>query len=329
VALVNPFGGHARIKGFVERQAGTLATELAGLVQEGYRVALLPNGTPWVTPAFLAAVEAHLPPAARAEVVIAPDPAETDPGRRVSLAERPDLSYADRVMRLFKYFAAYADLVCTVEGWLGHLAYDLGRPFRLVMMAQSHSFDWHPYGRSRAQELVTRLSPLGPQYENTEHLGEHRPPPLPGRPRKAMLELAQAGLGLAPSTESERLLLQTAASDDHDLRAAALAALGRVRPLERFKAEILAALRDSESLVRLRAAEALLDAGVDCRHELGTRADDLLRAHCAVARQHWERVLALGPVVLPVLAVAAADANVVIRREARWVARRILTPWAP
>ena len=79
----------------------------------------------------MSGVLAWLPPAVRLQVAVAPGPAELDLGRRVGLTERPELSYADRVMRLFTYFAVSADLVVTVEGRMAHLAYTLGRPFRL------------------------------------------------------------------------------------------------------------------------------------------------------------------------------------------------------
>ena len=328
VVLVQPFGGRARVKGFVERQAPALAAELTGLVLERYQVVLLPSGTPWVTPAVLADVQARLPAGVRPWVAVAPDPAEPDPARQVFLRERPDLPYADRVMRLFKYFATYADLVCTVEGWMAHLAYNLGRPFRLMLKAQSYWFEWHPHGRSMDQRLVLQLSPLGPPQEEEDLLGHGRPPPLPHRPRKGLLELALPGLDSAGDPRAVPLLFQAAASDDWDVRAAAVAALGRLRPLDPLKQYLLAALGDPEPLVSLKAAEALLAAGVDCRRELGPRDSDVLGAYRDIARQRWQAVLDLGPVALPAIAVAMRSDNDVIRREARLASRLLLSRWA-
>ena len=329
VAVVNPFGGRTRVKGFVAHQAPILAAELAGLVCEGYHVVLLPNGTEWVHPALLAAVLAHLPPDARSAVVVAPDPAEADPARRIPLLERPTLPYADRVMRLFKYFATYADLVCTVEGWMAHLAHALGRPFRLVLAAQSHGFRWHPHPRCPDQRLVPNLSPLGPRYEETELIGPGRSAPLPHRPRKGLLELALAGLGQVGDAPAIALLRQAAVSDDWDLRAAAVAALGRVRPLEPLRSSLVAALRDPEPVVSLRAADALLAAGVDCRRELGPRAGDILRVHRDIAQRRWESVLDFGPVALPALRAVMQSHDDAVRREARWAAGILLARCGP
>jgi hypothetical protein len=61
-------------------------------------------------------------------------------------------------MRQFKYFASYADVVITVEGWMMHLAYALGRPFRLLMAPYS-AHDWMPERRGPDQRLAVSMSP--------------------------------------------------------------------------------------------------------------------------------------------------------------------------
>src|SRR5262249_58819280 len=86
--------------------------------------------------------------------------------------ERPTLCRADRVMRLYKYFASYADLVVTVEGWMMHVAYALGRPFRLLMAPYS-AHDWVPERRGAAPPPAARTSSGRPQPPR---------PPRPGRP---------------------------------------------------------------------------------------------------------------------------------------------------
>jgi hypothetical protein len=47
IALVCPYGGAHRIKGYPEERTDRLVGEIAALVAEGYGVVLLPNGTAW------------------------------------------------------------------------------------------------------------------------------------------------------------------------------------------------------------------------------------------------------------------------------------------
>ena len=131
IALVNAFGGAYPLKGYIKSRCHRLQRRWPGC-REGYRVVLLPNGTSWGRRGVLARTLSHSAPEDAHACRRCPDPAEADTATQIRLAERPELSYADRVMRLFKYFAAYADLVVTVEGWMMHSAYNLGRPFRLV-----------------------------------------------------------------------------------------------------------------------------------------------------------------------------------------------------
>jgi hypothetical protein len=325
VALLNPFGGARPEKGFLEQHDGLLAAELGGLVAEGYRVVLLPNGTAWGGQPALARVLSRVDPAVKANVRVAPDPAEPGAATRLGLTERPTLAPADRIMRLFKYFACYADLVITIEGWMAHLAYGLGRPFRLFLAARSYSFDWHPHGRGRDQRLVTTLSARSrAAYADSGLLGASDPPPLPHRPRTMLLELALRGLGRPGGPESPTLLRRALRSRDEDLRAAAVSALGEIRPLDTVLADLFAALGDRRPMVARSAAEALLSRGADCTRELGAGYREQLRAYVDVASQRWASVQALGTAAFPALFRAAESHDEVIRREARWVAQRLL-----
>jgi ADP-heptose:LPS heptosyltransferase len=51
-------------------------------------------------------------------------------------------------MRQIISFIARADLTVTVEGWMLHAAYLLGKPFRVLMLADSHHEGWRPWGGS-------------------------------------------------------------------------------------------------------------------------------------------------------------------------------------
>jgi hypothetical protein len=240
------------------------------------------------------------------------------------LTERPDLSDADRVMRLFKYFAAYADLVVTVEGWMAHLAYNLGRPFRLALMAESQPFRWHPHGRGPGQTLVSALSPLADPPTTSDLLRDGSPPPLPPQPRKALLETALWSVRGPVDPDTVRLLRRVLQSDDHELRMAAVAALGRVRPLSDVTPDLLTALRDGEAGVRQATATALLDAGIDLKRELGPHYRDHLEAHRAIGSQAWGEVRRRGLAAVPALFAAVEGEPIWIRREARVVLGQVL-----
>lgn len=325
VALVNAFGGSHRAKGFDGERPAVLARELAGLVDEGHAVILLPNGTPWADAATIEGVLGELDLAHRRHVAIAPDPAATPPPAGLELAERPELSHADRVMRVFKYLARRADLVVTVEGWMMHLAYVLGRPFRLLPTGADFSRRWLPAGRGPGQRVVTTFSTrTAEEVWGRERLGPDDPPPLPHPPRKALLLSALPGLARVEARTALPLLARALRSQDHEVRRAAVAALGAMEPCEEVTAYLLRALRDRAVTVRARAATALEVARVDLGRALGPSYRSVLEAHRAVLRQDWATIRRLGPSALPVLALAMDDEHHVIRREARWVARELL-----
>jgi len=321
VALVNPFGGAHRSKGYPPARPHRLALELADLVDEGYSVVLIPNGTAWGGRAAALDVLAHLAPAASSRVRVGPDPAEDDPAARLTLSERGELSYPDAVMRLFRYFAARADLVVTVEGWLGHLAYLLGRPLRLVLQSRMYGSDWHPRWRGPRQRLSTTLSSRG-RRAAPDVLGPEDVPPLPSWDGKPLFQAALAGLARLDPARAMPLLLRALASEDHDVRASAVAAVGRLDD-GRATPLALAALRDPVPRVRGAAAASLLAAGTDFTRALGPHFGAVLAAHRDIARQDWTAVQKLGLLAVPALFVAAGGQPDPMRREARWVLARL------
>jgi hypothetical protein len=327
VALVSPFGGSLPNKGFLDQDA-LLAAELEGLVLEGYRVVVLPQDADWARPAVIDSALARLASDVRGRVRVAPDPAEADGATRLALAEGPDLTPADRVMRLFKYFAGYAGLVVTVEGWLAHLAYLLGRPLRLFLAAGSFTPDWYPHGRGPAQRLVPALSPHAlSAHARSALLGPTDPPPLPHWLRKRLLEIAVAGLERS-CPEGVTLLRRAFTSPDANIRAGVAAALGRGAPAAQ-KADLLAALKDRSPIVVREAADALLRGAVDCSRELGTRYASLLQAYADGTREQWEIVAQLGPHALPVLFHLAKCDLHDVAWGATLVLREMLPTWVP
>ena len=328
VALVSPFGGSGAIKGFLQQEA-LLAAELAGLVAEGYRVVVLPQDAAWARPPAVDAVLGHLTGSERARVRVAPDPAGVDVAAGLALTERADLPPADRVVRLFKYFASYADLVVTVEGWLAHMAYLLGRPFRVFLAAGSYTLDWLPHGRSRGQRLVPSLSAGAVRaHMRSGLLGPDDAPPLPHALRKHLLEVALAGLGSSGTSQAVAPLRRAATSPDAPVRAWAVAALGRLDPAA-HKPALLAALADPSPIVVREAADALLRGDVDCRWELGARSRDLIEAYADGARENWEAVARVGPPALPALFHLARSNLHDVQWGAKGLLRRVLAPWVP
>jgi hypothetical protein len=327
IALVSPFGGSLPIKGFLHQDA-LLAAELQGLVSEGYRVLILPQDSEWARPAAIESALSGLASIVRGRVRVAPDPAEPDVATRLALVERPTLSSADRVMRLFKYFAGYADLVVTVEGWLAHMAYLLGRPFRLFLAAGSFTPDWLPHGRAPTQQLVPALSPHAlAAHARSALLGPGDPAPLAHFPRKHLLEIALAGIERA-GREEVALLRHAFTSPDANIRAGVVAALGRRAP-GAHKPDLLAALADRSPLVLREAADALLRGAVDCSRELGPRYAGLLQAYVDGAREKWEAVTQLGPLALPVLFQLAKCDLYDVTWGATLVLREMLPTWVP
>ena len=326
-ALVNGFGGTHPLKGFTRDKAARLGAEIGGLVDEGYAVILLPNGEPWGRAEMIAATWSHVGHRRRSHVRVAPDPAEPGEVRDLALAERPEVKGSDRVMRLFKYFASYADLVVTVEGWLMHLAYAMGRPFRLFM-APSSPVNWLPRGRGPCQQLVISMSRLSVP-DTGDLLRDGDPPPQPSYARKRMLMAAARGLGHAQDARSARLLPRILSSPDPELRAVAVEALASGELTSIVRARLHEALGDEAVPVRAAAARALLRSRVDDDAQRDASARARLHAHVAIARQDWAAVGRLGAAALPALAATTRDPDPTIRREARWMAAYLIRQYAP
>jgi hypothetical protein len=318
--MVNPFGGRGALKGYVPATRDGLAREIRALVAEGFFIVLLPNGMPWGTRAFASDVVRLLPAEVRARVVVAPDPQERTGDRKHRRASPPEtLSHADQIMRCFKYFATYADLAVTVEGWLMHLAHQLGRPYRLLLLPYSHPFAWHPYGSDRNQRVVTNTSAAA----GTDLLVASAGPPLPDGLRKHVLRFVLQGLGELDDPAALAPLFQACASQDHDVRATAAEALAR-HGGPKVKEVLLAALEDKAAGVRSAAATGLLAMRADCSRELGADYRRMLRCHILVSARQWRAVLASGAGALRPLSLALEDEDVVVRREAAWVAAQLI-----
>ncbi len=273
VALFNPFGGMEPLKGFVAETFAAAAKEVERLVNEGYFVVITPNGTAWGSAALAREIAGQ-----QACVTIAPDPAGTPAAR-------------DSAMRRLLYFVRSADLVVTVEGWMMHAAFALGKPYRVLMAPYSQDCRWHPRLRSGAQDVT---QPAG-----------HAGLPVVEQPRKSIVRF------LLRAANDHSMIQQALTSPDRDLRAAAAEGLGRF-PGSSVTGELVRLLRDPCYQVRGAAAECLLrrpDAGV-------AQAELVAHAYIAAEDRAWDNIVRLGKGAAPAIRLACTDEDPVVRREA-------------
>ena len=114
-------------------------------------------------------------------------------------------------MRQIISFIARADLTITVEGWMLHAAYLLGRSFRVLMLPDSHHEGWHPWGGNRNQRRW--LFTGDPALDRA---------PLPEQPRK------RAWMALLDRVTGPLLqdwLVELSRSEDPEIRGPAARAL--------------------------------------------------------------------------------------------------------
>jgi peptide chain release factor subunit 1 len=313
VALLCPFGGIEPLKGYVERRIDSLVERVRGLIGEGFYVVLLPNGMPWGSSRHAREVVSRLEPSQQGHVVVAPDPAETRGSVTYEHAGTHTVPGASYQMRLVTYFVRFADLVVTVEGWMVHAAYSLGKRYRVLMLPYSHPSRWHPYGRTLHQDVAEPDSTLAP----VPSAHEAGAPPLPEQPRKFVLLFLLGSLGRTGNVQAVPLLRWALQSEDRDVRLAATESIARISGPD-IDSVLRALLADPANRVRGVAATALLERMALSPASLGgLRREDLL-AHEAIGREgrDWASVLGLGAGIRTAIETAMNDDDLVVRREA-------------
>jgi hypothetical protein len=311
VAVVNPYGGIERLKGFTIETRSALVKELEALVEEGYRLLLFPNGTPWGSAGFLTDVVAELPQEVREHIVIGPDPgAPSNPG-------------SDQRMRCLKYFMKFADVIIAVEGWMMHMAYHLRKPCRVVMMPYSHSFNWQPFGSACQTPASTLSFALEPQSVVCDSLADGCEPPLARYPRKEHLLLVLRGLGLAGTSDAMTVLRRAAKSPDREVRLAAYEALLKHEGQD-VQVAVLAALNDKYALIRKTAALFLLGSKCNFERQLGPNYISVLNAHVAIAESRWQDVLRDRKSAIVPISIAIEDENDDIKHDATWALKELM-----
>src|SRR5262249_36283117 len=134
-------------------------------------------------------------------------------------------------------------------GWMMHAAWYLGRPYRVLMLTESHSHEWHPYLRTRNQDVQTSYRVRSGLFT------EGDAPPLPEQPRRFTLvallsELRQTGDACFLPVIRAALL-----SQDREIRRAAAEARSHLPGSEPALEQLL---RDADFGVRQKAAAGLL-----------------------------------------------------------------------
>ena len=285
IALLNPFGGSARLKGFTRGTFPDLAQLIQALVDEDYDVMIAPSGEEWGT-------------------------SETchDVLRLIDDAMRQHVSVVDQgtspaaFIQILLSFLRRADLVVTVEGWMMHAAYLAGKPYRLMTLPASDPRTWQPWGRSANQRQWIFTGAHEPNYI-----------PLPEQPRKrAWIELLQR----INDPRWGSMLQQVARSDDPDLRRAAIAAMGRCGTAD--ARQFATWLKDPSHRVRAAAASVLLD-----HHRGALGVPPIPNSMClevirGAGEPHpqWNDVIDMGPAALPALDALLNVEDPVTRREA-------------
>ncbi len=300
IAVVNVFGGQNPMKGFTSGSFDRLAQILEHLVDEGYGLVLVPNGEGWGGAAAIEAVRDRLDPHVRQYVIAV-----------------PILPNAQENMRQLKYFVAWSDLVVTIEGWMMHLAYALGKRFRLLMAPYSYPSEWHPHGRSANQGLW--IPPIDRSVRRELALpgpAAQEPKPLPIHyPEKAMLEEAFELWAIPGYKELGESLSYWMDSDDKDIRKWVVAARGKMDPLY-FQRELIKALADPNHTVRAAAATALLNSGQDLTQALSSQWRQVLRAYQLIGEYRFRDAQSLGRPALKALRACLSGDEQEVERDA-------------
>jgi hypothetical protein len=291
VALINPFGGAERLKGYVESNLDELADRIRETISEGFFVVLLPNGTPWGTRALALKVVGMLRPEERRMVSVGPDLA----------------------IQLVMHFIRFADRVISVEGWTIHAAYVLGKPFRILMLPYSYLTGWLPYGRTGDQTLVR------PVASPARSAGGRPLPPLPSQPRKLVLLTLLEVLKAVPHPRVPDMLRWALSSEDHDIRCMATSGLSRQSD-SAASADLYRLLDDSSCVVRAEAAVALLERLHD-ETPGGHWSREQLLAYRWIGEKppRWANVMALGDAARPALLKSLHDDDETVHRDASHV----------
>jgi hypothetical protein len=312
LALINPFGGQNLWKGFLPDTFGYLLKDLQHFVQQGYGLVLVTNGTSWGKAETLEQLRPLLPKECQERIVIDPE--------TFSLPADAGLNMADAAMQRRKYFAHYADLIVTVEGWLTHLAHALGKPYRMWLAPGSYPSDWRPPALPDEPTLLK----FRPETAQARVFGNHTRLvglTAPFSPEKSRLLRALEALGESGDAERREVYLHYSFSPDQHLRCAALRGLAPFRD-RKTQARLREALNDPGAKVRAAAAMALAGRTSlsDDPREIRSKK---LRAYVHIGAYDWVRLRPLGRAAESALKATLNDTDLHMRRDAALILREI------
>ncbi|MEO1085212.1 MAG: hypothetical protein AAFY88_13310, partial [Acidobacteriota bacterium] len=284
---------------------------LESLVDEGFRVVVLPIIEEWGNAGRVLDLIGRMAPERSRHVAVAPDPADPP----AWLRERDELDPADRVMRFFKFLIARADQVVAVEGWVAHLASLLGRPVRMVLWAGSFTPDWYARDAVWAAGLSARCPP-----RSLDLSGAEESAPVLSKPDRGLLALALGGVRQPQALV--RLVPKLSSSLDPELRALAVRTSASLLGSPPFAEIATQALADPAPTVRRAAAETWLGRPDLERHFPALK--QTLEAHRSIAEERWAELGPLGEAALSALAVAARGQPDFIRDQSRRLLQSML-----
>ncbi|MDP2912104.1 MAG: hypothetical protein Q8N76_07235 [Candidatus Omnitrophota bacterium] len=143
--VFNGFGGSFLTKGY-DLNPDIFRNRVQALVKEGFFVIILCNGGTTSSYAYATDIVKGLK-----NVIIAPSPGKGEPETRDLIAEE-ERPY------LYKYLAEYSDAIVTVEGGIMQLAYNIGKPFGVLMVdgviGSGWADRWVPAGADTTQVVI-------------------------------------------------------------------------------------------------------------------------------------------------------------------------------
>ncbi|HEY9776426.1 MAG TPA: hypothetical protein V6C81_21880 [Planktothrix sp.] len=307
IAVVNIFGGQCASKGFTTSSFSRLAEILESLVREGYGLLLITNGEKW---GGADAVEELL--------------AQVSADVRHKMLMVPIIENRQEHMRQIKYFVGWCDLVVTVEGFMMHLAYLMGKPYRMLDTPRSYRIVWHPFGRSMRQGRWWPPDRLRVREEIVVPRSNERPGAIKPihNPDKSILQAAFVLWSKLADPKSGEALKHFMMSEDHDIRRWLVLALAEINPLH-FRQFFVNALDDSNRKVRAAAANILISCD---RDEIGEKANDWLnelRAFQYVRECRYYDAAALGAPALRALRACINGDEPEVARDAALVLETI------
>lgn len=297
VALVNIFGGSEPYKGFTEASFDQLPPIMKSLVDEGYGLLVVSNGESWGSQEKIQEILNLL-----------------DDHTRNHTIALPNVPNAQENMRRIKHFVAASDLIVTIEGWMMHLAYLLGKRFRVLVASCSGPWEWFPIVRSLNQRRW--IPSIETKVRNALTLNQPDRFPQIHFPEKFLLQAAFKVWSHLEANDVDPMLSYWNMSEDWEIRKWVVASRAEISS-SHYRAEIMKALDDRDHIVRGTAATALLNDANDLSSELSQEWKEVLQAYQLLSTNQFSKARAIGAPALRALRACLTSDEYQIRRDAK------------